>query len=167
MTLNGWQRLWTVLVAVWAMAAGVGGYALWPAAVHYSSGEPLTDEELRAVAPELSKNQSLADKLTPDERKRALELGIFVGDAPGVRRVKADDGTIHSFSPNATDAEISAALNAGRRGRIAKYIIRVIGVWAIPAAALYAVGWSCAWVRRGFAEDKQRRPAAEARSRGD
>src|SRR6266849_3262789 len=109
MKLNGWQRLWVVTAALWAVLVVCGSYVLWPPVVQFHARETetggriraLTDDELRAVASD-SELQELAWKLSSDERRRALQLGLSI---PGtsVRLVKKEDGTQASFPVGATD----------------------------------------------------------------
>jgi hypothetical protein len=94
MALNGWQRLWVVGSALFALCALLIAVVAWPVDV--------LDEG------------RIYRRMSPANVGRLDWFGRFAPNHEQTfdkRQVKTDDGADHVFPANATDAEISRSLN--------------------------------------------------------
>jgi hypothetical protein len=134
--LNGWQRLWVVVLLLWAVPLGVFGWGQWPLHPRAVSGEIRTayhetrqwdGAEWRVIA------------TFEDPSAEFARLTVFASDGYAFRFHEGTD-------PQAAIGAVGQALRAERAILIAK----LAATWLVSGVALYAFGWSCAWVRRGF-----------------
>ena len=140
MRLGGWHRLWIVLCAVYFGVTATFFAFNWP-------------------TPEgVSHSPELYGRLQPDFLKKIL------GSEPG--GPESQGGTIEVRMPNRHVIPFSAKVSlkesekvaaeywriveeeAGRRRRT--LLLRAAVIWLLPCVVFYALGWSTAWVIRGF-----------------
>ena len=142
MTLNGWQRLWVVLTVLRAIAVGLATWIAWPptylsadpragVAVSEGIGSLLTDEERKAVRDRWM--AGLPDGLTEQRFEELKRTGLET-------EIKA-----------AEDRRLAGQARALHRQR--RNQLMVAGLTCIGFGGLtYALGWTVAWVRRGFSK---------------
>lgn len=143
MRLNGWQRLW-VSVSVLYLIVLAGAVAKgWPR----PEATPHRDEFI--------------DRMPAS--RRAI-LSVYAGefwanehDAPRGRRITVPNGAVLVFPTQIPKDEWMAAtqeywnvVKAQAGEDRLSYIRNGFLAWAIPCAALYALGWAAGWVYRGF-----------------
>ncbi len=105
MKLNGWQRIWVVLAALWLVP--VVSFSI----VTFPQGSELSDEEIQ---------QQLTEVRSAVEN-RFSDLAI-----------------------------LESQLSPQKRNEQIRHVAFGVGMWLVPIAVLYILGWATAWVRRGF-----------------
>lgn len=154
-SLNGWQRLWIIFCV--ATAVGIAGFVamLWP-----TEAEMIEDQAVYAVELALKASAAKA-KNAGNERD---ELTLLRALEAGPRRMRLETygdlsaeqifariqptltGTPELQLLDARRSKDQATLASSRR----KYLGVGAVVWVCAAALSYVLGWSFAWVRRGF-----------------
>jgi hypothetical protein len=148
MKLNGWQRLWVFVAALWMLVVLLFSYELWPSAT------------------QVSKSQ-IYDKMSSEDARRlddyytvlAAKYGGTVVESPlhVVGPTVNVDGYPLEFSEGASPEDIkrtTQAFHNGLRRVLAttrgSFAGAAVASWLVLVMALYALGWGVAWVRRGF-----------------
>lgn len=139
--LNGWRRLWVVSACVYFVVIAAFVVLTFPRPTNTTHSAQLL-QRLPAESRELL---VLEDEhgWTP-----VAEIGI---------RTYASNGALLPFKAGASEAQIEkarkdyeevliAATNVRRWSLVANAAIS----WLVPCAAIYILGWSVGWIRRGF-----------------
>lgn len=123
--LNGWQRLWVVLFALWTCGVAAVAWQKWPSALDAIAWQYFGGPAIQG--------QSWFD-FSPTE---PLDLPIGA-EVP------------HELMtpPPRADAVVQQRLRDSRLAA-ARF---VVSLWLLPPVALYLLVWSLGWVRRGFAD---------------
>lgn len=125
--LNGWQRLWVVCSVVSLIAAVVIGATSWPARDPQVTAQFASDE----CRPWLALPAGFVPDIKPGEPCEALQRVMFESGTT----VRSASDYERWLSERRTKAMMPIALG-----------------WISAIAVLYAIGWSVAWIRRGFAQ---------------
>lgn len=143
MRLNGWQRLWVVLAAVWLLALAWQFFRLVP-------GEDSARRNARYKA--LSEIRAtdfgkLVDCMT--------QLGepTYDLDAPLYQRCDEQSRGLSAAESVKLRQRIEELLPQTKRDLLGvqlQFAALHIGAWVASVALLYGMGWVAAWVRRGF-----------------
>ena len=154
-TLNGWQRLWVVMV----IAGLVGVLAL--VAQDFPSQESAEHERaLRVLRSALWANVERAQE-RKDQRAELEALRLLNKGAELVRAESYGDlsnsaliaKVAASFPEQAVQAAVSASANQPasvlRELRI-RHVLLPLAVWCAASLVLYVFGMAIGWVRRGF-----------------
>jgi hypothetical protein len=169
MKLNGWQRLWVVLVVIWLLPVMVFSYELWPTTADVPKAEvfaqlkPDDRDRLAPLAP--------VGKLTPYTPPEATDKwsryrvpappagkpegkGPYTIEPPAPvdidgHKVQFYEG-VSQEEMNQTTRSYSVILHHMLSVKRAAFIVKMFGFWMAPMIGLYLTGWSIAWVRRGF-----------------
>ena len=142
--LNGWQRLWAVVVVLGGLSLAVLAYATWP------TTESVEPDEVYVRMPR-STTWVLRDageplfRPTQDVRptRDSTIVDIEGHSVPFLAGAPEDQVT-------STVNAYSAALREALRAKRLQYAQERFAWWAVPAVALYMAGWGVGWVRRGF-----------------
>ncbi|MFX1678035.1 hypothetical protein PV762_02280 [Mitsuaria sp. CC2] len=140
MKLNGWQRLWVVLSAVWLAFTLVG-----------FSKEVPGDQSARRNA----EAQATSELRAPDQ-KRALDCILERGPLPNYDEhvaceIKSRDLTpAEQRSLQQRIAELLPEAKSALRGTQVQMLAAFLGLWLVGILLLYGLGWIAAWVVRGF-----------------
>jgi hypothetical protein len=171
--LNGWQRLWVVLSALYLLLVAGVTILLWPTAVTTSH----RDEFIARMPAELRANVvgGYSNKWAMEEARKARAGRTSEPrgttkerNAPPLKPPSVFKLVEAVTFPNGAVLEILAAkeddIDADVRVGPAYWAIvestasaerwrmawQMALLWLVPCATLYALGWSVAWVRRGF-----------------
>jgi hypothetical protein len=158
--LNGWQRLWIVLCALYAVPVATVLYLFWPTPeqIHHREG---------FVSRMPAHFQKLVITVYPGEYAKG-EAWKLLGEKGKKVTVEALDilnaGLI--LLPNGAILAVRAQTNRTSQTDIARAYWAVVRAearaerwtmawwlaleWLVPCLTVYAVGWATAWVRRGF-----------------
>lgn len=158
--LNGWQRLWILLSVLYLVGLLVIAFtvSIWPT--------PETTrhrDEFLTRMPADMRGQIEAAYSSTSEWEAALKKrpGVPPGLIPDPQPVKIDNGAILQIrvakkgdtEPDFRVAEAYwAVVKSESRAAWREMVLVMVLVWLIPCAMLYALGWSVAWVRRGFSK---------------
>lgn len=105
MALNGWQRIWVIASVLLALSALSLGVLLWP-------DDVLDNERIYERMPTASVSRlDWFARFAPKQSQQEPPGWSLVQSSREQRQVKTDDGAIHVFPRDATDAEITTALN--------------------------------------------------------
>lgn len=128
--MNGWQRLWVLLAALWLLGSGVVLWSLRP--------EP---EFIYRIEFE-GRLYDIYATHPPDESDvRAALLGDpTAGSRSGV--------PVLALPPLTLEHDAAGAVTTGRYRR--DRYVALFAAWLVPPVTVYLLGWSVAWVRRGF-----------------
>jgi hypothetical protein len=158
MRLNGWHRLWVVLSVLWAVFTVAVGINVWPRPAVVPTNEHLEslpswfsqhptppdiiageaagkyprilDKDYQSLLQQIASSGAESidglQKLTPTERARILEL--------------------QREQTARTEATIRSNLAQRQRQAVSRLFLSSI----VPIIVFYAIGWSVAWIRRGF-----------------
>ena len=153
--LNGWQRLWIVLCVVTAVGVAGSVLVLWPKETDFLEDRAIYAVELalNATAAKAKRAGNESDELN---LLRALDAGPrrtrieTYGDLSAVQILERVQPTL-AGTPELQLLETrrlkdQAALTVGRQRHLAVGFT----IWLAIAAISYAIGWSVAWVHRGF-----------------
>jgi hypothetical protein len=158
MKLNGWQRLWIVFSLLWLLAVFVVAYSKWPIAASISRLEiyrRLSSDSARFISNyELVMNgDPAADWMilpTPLPHFEVVDVSghviIFARPSPECPTCGTPDDQKERILRECR-AVLRQLLSDGRRSIIEQTSARAL----VPPIAIYLLGWSVAWVRRGFA----------------
>jgi hypothetical protein len=150
MTLNGWQRMWVVLAAVWlsvVLTFAVGTRPTRDSSVSfltpYVSYETFDDNGRFAAG-------GYYDAIITNEVGRVnIPSGAGRDEAVNIaRRLLVDPARI--FTNAEADQRFNDRVSAHYRDAIREHILIAAAFGVIPLAVLYAFGGSVAWIRRGF-----------------
>jgi hypothetical protein len=115
MKINGWQRLWVVLAALWMLPVFWMTYALWPTSMDVVERDienrmsPTNLSRLRSVdEPDPSLPSSGVTRSEPEPAGWSLVLE---------RNIITPDGVTHHFPIEATLDQVQAALKSETHGR--------------------------------------------------
>lgn len=126
--LNGWQRLWIVLFVGWTVLVALFSYYSFPAR--------------RWALPSQEWINAASDRASAShEELKTFHIEGLVTNIPFPKSL-GNDEIVRQL-----DEEVSRVLDAQRRD----WLEVTIGLWLVPFALLYAIGWSIGWIRRGFA----------------
>jgi len=142
--LDGWWRLFIVLVAVHACLVGIYAWTVWP------------------DVSQIKISLALINELSP----KALEASQRINIAVPTRHVTVANGDGFEVAGDLTPeqvnlviAEFNRALNAELSERRLKLAQKCLLLWLIPSAFVCALGFALAWVRRGFSSKNDDRGA--------
>lgn len=155
---NGWQRLWVVASAFAAVCIASVLVLVWPTDAGRLEERAVYAVELglKAIA---IKAERAGNEVDEFKARKALEQGPQV-----VRRETYGDMSatelVQKLQPVLQDTEYaslfetrmvadSAHLFQERR----QYAVVALAIWLGAITVLYLVGWSVAWVRRGFSNE--------------
>lgn len=141
MKLSGWHRLWVVACAWYLAAVAAFVTVEWP-----------TPERV-------SHRPEFYGRLAPESRKIIL-------DAEQRSRAESSRESVHVEFPNGHVIAFSADVSQQEGNKVSReywsiveekasqrkrsLLLRTTFLWLIPCVGLYALGWSVAWVVRGF-----------------
>lgn len=174
MGLNGWQRLWVVVVVMWLLPVIVFSYELWPTTANVFKNEvyaQLKPDDGRRLSDYIVTSQSGGtiqidfskyvgkgqprpagaidyDALAQKYGGRSEPLPGPVLDIDG-HKAQFNEG-VSPEDVNQTTRAYTVILRHILSAKRAAFIGRMFAIWMAPAIALYLVGWGIAWVRRGF-----------------
>lgn len=155
LSLNGWQRLWVVAVVAMGLLSAVVLVTNWPREEELLEEHAVYAVELglRVVANKAKTVGNERDELTA---LRAIETGPSAvrreayGDLSATELLKKIENVLKGTSElQALEVRQARDFAALARARWT-YLGAAVAFWLGSAAVLYAVGWSVAWVRRGF-----------------
>ena len=168
MTLNGWQRLWVVLSVLWLFVVCTIGIVAWPMPASVPHGEVYlkmvnVDHDgarfvdfvpaLTAVGAEPQKGTVVSfdpNWGTSQEGPHGATIDV------GGHRLQLALRDMPDSDVNRAVGEYYAALRKVLVSKRITFTGQLAAVWLIPLAALYALGLSVGWVRRGFVETLKR-----------
>jgi hypothetical protein len=149
MTLNGWQRLWIVSAAIWALLV----------AIFTSLTLPPTDAELihEWASAKVQLMKRYHGQGETDEAFRARTYSgasdeDIVHPAPAPWKKFDPRTAVPADESEAIDRQYQEAL-AAKTPRSA-LVLNAILVWFIPSAGVYLLGMAVRWVRAGFTNGK-------------
>ena len=154
-SLSGWQRLWIVFCV--ATAIGLVGFVamLWPAGAEMIEEQAVYAVEL-ALKASAAKAKSAGNERDELTLLRALEAGPrkvrleTYGDLSAEQILARIEPTLAGTPElqlvEARRTKDQATLVSTRRNYLGVGTV----VWLCAAALSYALGWSFAWVHRGF-----------------
>ena len=131
--LNGWQRIFMVISVIWMLPV----YLLGP--------ERHEVYPFNYVGPILLENPKTDGQgRVPDwARERGETIKMFDGVVlPNTGFSKEEYETAYRKS--------LPAINAAKRKVIQDYFIDTAKIYFLPLLALYLLGWSVSWIRKGF-----------------
>jgi hypothetical protein len=142
--LNGWQRLWIVLGALWLIAVVVIAHGQWPIEPPPSFWE--SPDLVREIEPNV-----LRALRPPTPQETAERVAWYAAHPPenGQRVVRSED-FVDTGQYDRAKALIQPRLALAIRERQRLFIGEAIAAWVAPIGGLYLLGWAIAWVRRGF-----------------
>jgi hypothetical protein len=150
--LNGWQRLWVVGAALWLILVALTGFFLWPTSVgvpHAEVYRQMQPESVKKFADwegwtEADGSEDVTDEITTGRMRVTSEIG------PHNVTFRAD---VSTTDMKRVGDEYYASLRQILAVNRATFSVKLIAAWAVPLAALYALGCAIAWIRRGFSHD--------------
>jgi hypothetical protein len=195
MRLNGWQRLWVLLVILWLLPVVLFSYGTWPTTgsipkadvykrLKPEDGRRLTDyyvvvaegwtdvveppdaevqKDKNFMAASVEDQKAYLAHLYPDFAKASLtDQNAWLGRITGIMGPTVDiEGHSVTFvrdipqnEMNQTARAYDAALKQILTRKRAVLVGWAFAFWALPAIALYALGFGVSWVRRGFITGK-------------
>jgi hypothetical protein len=156
--LNGWQRLWIVLSAIYLLLIAGLTIVFWP--TPETTGH--REEFLTRMPADLRGKVDAAYSSTfqwEEAMKRATPPGTTPGFIPDPQPVTLPNGAVLQIrvtkkgdtEPDfrVADAYWAVVQSATRAARWQTAWAMAL-VWLVPCLTLYALGWAVAWVRRGF-----------------
>lgn len=178
-SLNGWQRLLVIYSILVGILVGGVAAANWPLSPRLKYGEtvgpapkpfetfdPETARPVEpATAPITGFDIRTARPLPTTKHKYTLEVHGKIYDIESERPLS--DLELRSFArqleetptakvniPSGFRLESPVAVekirNAMHREEVVKHVLTAVGFWAGIILGTYTLGWSVAWVRRGF-----------------
>lgn len=168
--LNGWQRLWVVYSLFWAAIFTVYTVVAWPTKsppwVEYESTPATGYEDLIPKASpdtqQLDKGALSFDLILEAERRGVLppDKSELLAEARRRGLIPPANGQGAASKPFDPDAYLAAKRaedlhKAKRRAEALTElqqwtVVRAAVSWLAIVLGTYALGWSVAWVRRGF-----------------
>ncbi len=146
MHLNGWQRLWVVISAIWTVSVVLFVTSYLPESTVYQpevfermspdTGEAFVDYPYRRDKP--------VDSFKPLKGATVDIGGQMVDFADGISKSAMDRAAADYY------VNLRAVRNQKRVHFAAVFAAVTAVMTVLPAVALYVLGWSVAWVRRGF-----------------
>ena len=161
--VNGWQRLWVLTIGLWALVVAFFAWGLWPragtvsTAGSVSTGEVIArmDQEELAMLSTAALARTFGGRLLDEDGRVLPDVDIEMVDIGGHNVWFASDLSSSDrdhFAGRFSDA-LTNILDSKRRAlapRRRAVATQALAWWAIPALAVYALGWAVGWVRRGF-----------------
>ena len=154
--LNGWQRLWVVVTAVYGLAVGVFTVSLLPTDSEVTSlwASAALGELAGDIGKSLNKDVSVWDLKESESFKNKTDKEIAEKITENAKNINQDDPdkkNLASFRKNILFIERDYQ---ERLENVLKEQLKVIGIallaWLLPASGLYILGYAAAWVYRGF-----------------
>ena len=143
--LNGWQRLWILISAIYLLLVLVMGYADFPTANNTFLADDeilknLSDKTLLMLADE----GETVGRFSKIKEKFSLPTGqeIYLS----TKFTSKDKDNLYKDYEKA----ISNIVNKKRMF----FLLYMLAFWAIPCLSIYALGVSFRWVYRGFKKSK-------------
>jgi hypothetical protein len=148
--INGWQRLWVVLVVLYLVPVIASTLGKWP--TEYKFNDAMILECIESAA---RHSESTTPGLTY-EKARAELMWDYYGSFDSKPDIWAIEGIRSAYGDKANIVEIQD-----------KYIDKIVNIrteqakvfgvavlwWLIPSALLYLIGLVIAWVIQGFRSD--------------
>jgi hypothetical protein len=171
--LNGWQRLWVVVSAIYLVPVGAAGVLSWPTAeTTWHRDEFITrmPAELKAHVDAAYENEYAWSKQHHYPGEKTVELkktpkGKVIPPPPDFvlvsAPVKLANGAVLDLraakdGDTEPDARVAPAywaiVQAEARAERWRWAWYLALAWLVPWLALYALGRAVAWVRRGFSK---------------
>jgi hypothetical protein len=144
MRLNGWQRFWICLSILAIAPVAIATWKQLPSPASVGNSWDFYDR-----LPESSRAKLLteaSDVLDPEHPTGPVVTAS--NDHPLIFR-----GGVTGADANIIAAQYNDILRTEAIKRDAALIGVALAVWLCLCAALYAIGWSIAWIRRGFRND--------------
>ncbi len=158
MKLNGWQRLWILVAAIWMLLVLALAWGAWPTPARVSAADVYA-------------------KMSPSEGRWLTDynaiMGISPAGPPGVRSWSDLDNEVTNRKSAYVDGQklefwggastedqrqTVLAFRASLRRILVKERVVLLeeafGLWVAPLVALYALGLGIGWVSRGFAANR-------------
>lgn len=178
-SLNGWQRLWVVYSIFIGILVGGVTASSWPLSPRSKYGETVEPVPKSAETFDLSSARPVEHGATPatgfdirtarpvptTKHNYTLEVGGKTYDIESDRPLsdlelrsyaKQIEGTptakvnIPSGFRLESPVAVEKIRNAMHREEVVKHVLAAVCSWAGIILGTYALGWSVAWVRRGF-----------------
>jgi len=138
------------MVVMWLLPVMMFSYELWPTTDNVSKDEvyaQLKPDDVRRLAP--LKPVGMLRPFTPPP-------GYALQRLPPAQPVDIEGHQVY-FDPDVSPDDVNQTTRAYMlilshilSVKRATFIGRMFAFWIAPAIALYLVGWTIAWVRRGF-----------------
>ena len=141
--LNGWHRLWIVIAGFWTILVGGFAYLDWPTTGSVGSYEVFSrmPRSTKWVLRDAGEPNFTPRTTSPSQRDETVDIAghsvTFLAGVPEDRM-------------NLTAKAYATALRSALDDRRKDHALQMLLAWTIPPIVLYVVGWSLAWVRRGF-----------------
>ncbi len=144
-TLNGWQRLWVLVISIYLLLVSAFTWTTLP------NESPLLQEWVFAILDIIKKSDSELSK-ADNWRIRNVLLKNGSSDEKFIRAIKAQINA--KFAHHASELQAVYAMYEVRIDNLHKERLKYIGtaflIWAIPSCLLYILGISVGWIYRGF-----------------
>lgn len=147
MNLNGWQRLFVVVAVLWSMLVVAVAMFDWPSESHLTRAEVFAHLDPTVggrIDGYQSPNGFIPDIPIPAPEKVAINVAGH--DLDVTADPKDRDASLLAIA-----GAYAAAMRETLRARRMNYAGLSAAVALVPMVMLYALGYSVAWVRRGFA----------------
>jgi hypothetical protein len=159
-TLNGWLRLWVVVMVFWTVLVLSVGYVGWPSSYSLSKLEAEAEMPQEVVIVDGEGSNHIFPPGFDLERARSIvEEGGYeviplspegwnISGNPKVGETRDDAWHRHGEHTDVVERlESERQALTDRRVTHAQFVFMTC---AIPPVFLYAFGWSVGWIRRGF-----------------
>ena len=150
--MNGWQRLWLLVVGIYLVAVVVFAAMSFPKpeSIHH------TQELYDRLAPEV--RQKIVGNMNSEnfrvEKREYLEESLKRGLITEVEMPNKHIMVFPSELPKQEMESVAkqywAVVEKSANNQRLKHIGLAFLLWVLPALALYGFGWSVGWVYRGF-----------------
>jgi hypothetical protein len=153
--LNGWQRLWILSVLMCALVIASVSALDWPQESETEEARAVFAVELglKAVAMKAARRGEARDELTA---LRHLEQGAAsvrtksYGDLPPADLIERTREVLRDTPYWVQLVQREDADRRATDARRSRVVAQGFAIWVGFAFGLYVLGWSVAWVRRGF-----------------
>ena len=137
-TLNGWQRLWVLLSALYLIPILVFSAYTFPNPTGIAHEDTFYD----LLAPELRA------KLFIDEKNR-ISNDQFNVEMPNGHILRYKSGLKKTEMERVAAEYYELLENRANKERV-KHVLLALTWWIVPSIFLYVFGWTVGWVYKGF-----------------